>query len=439
MFSNITSSLFKLGVRQKVILVLLTVLLTAISLSTWLTLKHEKRTLLDQINQRGSDISRFVAKSLAYSVIGYDYHTIQLLVDEITLSEDVGYARVISIKGNVMAESSVYSNGGNEDLVMFSQEITLEDDVVGILELGLSTKKTIDYLEEHKYIQVKREALIILLIALGEFFALSYIIIRPLSLMTSALKDGADESGRIVKKLPVFSEDEFGRMAEAFNSLGDKLNAAHERLQSDIDIADEELLQTNRRLIKQSKELQRVNEKFKRLSITDELTGLYNRRHFQELIQSDIEVSIRYGNSNSLLLIDLDFFKKINDNYGHPCGDQVLKEVSKTVKFSLRKTDILCRIGGEEFAVLCRQADRGDATDVAEKIRSIVEKSAVTCGDDRIRCTISIGISTFDGKDKNQNLETIYRESDLALYHAKKSGRNTVVHYDNLSELDKAG
>ena len=439
MLSNITSSLFKLGVRQKVILVLLTVLLTAISLSTWLTLKHEKRTLLDQINQRGSDISRFVAKSLAYSVIGYDYHTIQLLVDEITLSEDVGYARVISIKGNVMAESSVYSKGGNEDLVMFSQEITLDDDVVGILELGLSTKKTIDYLEEHKYIQVKREALIILLIALGEFIALSYIIIRPLSLMTSALKDGVDGSGRIVKKLPVFSGDEFGRMAEAFNSLGDKLNAAHERLQSDIEIADEELLQTNRRLIKQSKELQLVNEKFKRLSITDELTGLYNRRHFQELMQSDIEVSIRYGNSNSLLLIDVDFFKKINDNYGHPCGDQVLVEVSKTMKVTLRKTDILCRIGGEEFAVLCRQADREDATDVAEKIRSIVEKSTVLCGDDRIKCTISIGICTFDGKDKNQNLETIYRESDLALYHAKKSGRNTVVHYDDLSELDKAG
>jgi diguanylate cyclase (GGDEF)-like protein len=439
MFSNKTSSLFKLGVRQKVILVLLTVLLTAISLSTWLTLKHEKRTLLDQINQRGTDISRFVAKSLAYSVIGYDYHTIQLLIDEITLSDDVGYARVISIKGNVMAESSVYSKGGNEDLVMFSQEIRLEDDVVGILELGLSTKKTIDYLEEHKYIQVKREALIILLIALGEFFALSYIIIRPLSLMTSAMKDGADESGRIVKKLPVLSGDEFGRMAEAFNSLGDKLNAAHERLQSDIDIADEELLQTNRRLIKQSKELQLVNEKFKKLSITDELTGLYNRRHFQELIQSDIEVSIRYGNSNSLLLIDVDFFKKINDNYGHPCGDQVLVEVSKTMKVSLRKTDILCRIGGEEFAVLCRQADRVDATDVAEKIRSIVERSSVMCGDDRIKCTISIGISTFDGKDKNLSLEAIYRESDLAVYHAKKSGRNTVVHYDDLSELDKAG
>ena len=77
--------------------------------------------------------------------------------------------------------------------------------------------------------------------------------------------------------------------------------------------------------------------------------------------------------------------------------------------------------------------------DVAEKIRSIVQKSSIMCGDESIRCTISIGISTFDGKHKNLNLEEIYREADLALYHAKKSGRNRVVHYDDLSELDKVG
>lgn len=432
-------TLFKLGVRQKVVLVLLTVLLVAMSLSTWLTLRHEKSTLLDQINQRGNDISRFVAKSMAYSVVGYDYHTIQLLVDEITLSEDVGYARVISTKGNVMAESSTHNTGANDELVMFTQDIKLGNDKVGKLELGLSTRKTIDYLEEHKYIQLKREALIILLIALGEFLALSYIIIRPVHRMTDAMKNSADESGRIINKIPITSDDEFAHMSEAFNSLGDKLNAAHERLQSDIEAADEELLQTNRRLVKQSNELRVVNEKFKMLSITDELTGMYNRRHFQELIESDIEVSRRYGRSNSLLIIDIDHFKKINDNYGHPCGDDVLIMVSRTMMDNLRKTDILCRIGGEEFAVLCRQADRDDALDIAEKLRATVESTVVKCEDNKIKCTISVGVCSFDGERESINLEAIYRESDIAVYHAKKSGRNIVVHYDDLGELDKAG
>jgi diguanylate cyclase (GGDEF)-like protein len=439
MSNSKATSLFRFGVRQKVVLVLMTVLLTALSLSTWLTLNNERKILLDQINQRGNDISRFVAKSLAYSVIGYDYHTIQLLVNEITLSDDVGYARVLSSKGNVMAEANAHDGGPESDLVMFTQEIRLEDTQVGTLELGLSTKRTIDYLEKNKYHQLLRESVIIIFIALAEFIALSLIIIRPVHTITKSLEQSVDGRGKIVSKIPINSDDEFGRMSDAFNNLGDKLNAAHDRLQSDIEAADEELLQTNKRLVKQSRELQVVNEKFKMLSITDELTGMYNRRHFQELIESDVEVSRRYGNNNSLLLIDIDKFKNINDNYGHPCGDDVLIMVSKTMKDNLRKTDILCRIGGEEFAVLCRQADRDDAIDIAEKLRATVESTVVKCDDNRIKCTISLGVCSFDGEREFFNMETIYREADLAVYHAKKSGRNMVVHYEDLDELDKAG
>ena len=160
-------SIFQLGVRQKVMLILLTVLLVALSVSGWMALKQEKLNTLKEINQRGSDISRFVAKSLAFSVVGYDYHTIQLLLDEVTFSDDVGYARVISKKGNVMAESGEIAPGNESTLVSFNQDIKLENDIVGQLVMGLSTQQTIERLESQKYSLFKREAFIILLIAFG--------------------------------------------------------------------------------------------------------------------------------------------------------------------------------------------------------------------------------------------------------------------------------
>ena len=123
------SSLFRFGVRQKVLLILMSVLLTGLTISGWLALKQEERDTLKDINQRGSDISRFVAKSLAYSVVGYDYHTLQLLLDEITLAEDIGYAKVVNIKGNTMAEAG---NGTDTKLVNFNQDIRLDDEIVGI-------------------------------------------------------------------------------------------------------------------------------------------------------------------------------------------------------------------------------------------------------------------------------------------------------------------
>lgn len=437
---NISSvtSLFRLGVRQKVLLILMTVLLLALSVSSWFTLQQEKQSTLEQINQRGSDISRFVAKALSFSVVGYDYHTIQLLIDEVTLSEDVGYAKVISAKGNTMAESRSTPVNGESALVVFNEDILLENKKVGSLVLGLSTQKTIESLEEHKYTQLKREAIIILLIAIGEFLALSYIIIRPVSHITRSLSDNVDDKGVITKQLPVLSKDEFGHMAEAFNRLGEQLNRTNAKLHSKIQLADKELVKTNKRLKKQSRDLESLNQEFKKISVTDSLTGAFNRRYFEELIKSDIEMTHRYGDANSMLLIDVDHFKAVNDNYGHPCGDKVLINIAEILNSSLRVSDTLCRIGGEEFAVLCKRSNKKDSLIIAEKLRSAVESTMVNCAAKQVKCTISIGITTIVGKGTKYDQHDIYRQSDIAVYHSKQTGRNQAIHYDDLDESDKS-
>ena len=427
------SMLFRLGVRQKVMLILLLVLLTALSVSGWLAFQQEKDDILKEINQRGTDISRFVAKSLAYSVVGYDYHTMQLLLDEITLSDAIGYAKVTSKKGGTMAESGEASQANDANLVIFKQDIKLEDEVVGHLILGLSTTHTIHRLQSQKYSLFKREAFIILLIAFGEFLALSYIIVRPVSVISNSLNNGIDENGKIVAKVPVISNDEFGQLATLFNQLSSQLNEANERLQSKVYIADKELIKTNRQLQKQSEDLKLIGQNLKKMSVTDELTGLFNRRRFDELMKSEMDMSHRYGDSNSILIIDIDYFKKINDEYGHPCGDSVLKDISGLLKSKFRKTDILCRIGGEEFVALCKRADKQAAMGIAENLRKMVEDFTMRYGDEEIKLTISIGISTITSASTDRDRDNLYRYADIALYHSKDNGRNRITHYDDIN------
>ena len=430
--SQLLSMIFQLGIRQKVMLILLLVLLTALTVSGWMALQQEKEDVLKEINQRGSDISRFVAKSLAYSVVGYDYHTVQLLLDEITLSEEIRYARVKSKKGGTMAEAGEEPQQNDDRFVVFYQDIKLEDENVGQLALGLSTEHTIKRLESQKYSLFKREAFIILLIAFGEFLALSFIIIRPVSAISKSLNNGIDANGKIVAVVPITSNDEFGKLAELFNSLSSQLNAANERLQSKIQIADKELIKNNRQLTKQSEELMMFSEHLQRIAVTDELTGLFNRRRFDELMKNEIAIANRYGDSNSILVLDIDHFKKINDRYGHPCGDYVLKEISGLLRSKVRKTDILCRIGGEEFVALCRRADKHSAIHIAENLRKIIERTAFRYGEHEFNITVSIGIATITSESNELDRDNLYRHADIALYHSKDAGRNLVTHYEDL-------
>jgi len=417
----------KLGIRQKVMLVLLTVLLLALSISGWLALRDERANILDETNLRGTDISRYVAKSLSFSIVGYDYHTIQLMLDEITSSDEISYAVVTNTRGSIMGESGIsYKDTPPETMVVFRQKVFIDDEQVGDLELGLSTARTFERLENQKFSLLKREALIILLIALGEFLALSYIIVRPVSKITEYLRNNIDKDGHLVETIPVITSDEFGHMANQFNELTSQINEANAKLQSKVEVADRQLLETN-------KQLKQLNEEFKLLSITDPLTGLFNRRHFDELMTTEIGLSNRHGDDNSVLLIDIDFFKGINDTYGHYVGDAVLKSLTSTLVENLRQTDAVCRIGGEEFAVLCKRADAGAAMEIAEKLRKAVESTALAKDiDDELVVTISIGVASIPNTRGANTPELLFKDVDNALYYSKNHGRNCCTHADLL-------
>lgn len=425
-------NIFTFGIRQKILLILVSMLVIALTISGLVAVQQEKQNVLLEINQRGNDISRFMAKSLAYSVIGYDYHTIQLLLDEISSTDEVSYAKVINNKGNIMAESGNQRLITQDSLVLFTENIVLDNEVIGVLTLGMDTTNVTNRINSQHYAKLKREAFIILIIAIVEFIALSYAIIRPVKIISNNLTNNIDDKGTIRGELPILSNDEFGMLAKQFNLLRSQLNFANEQLQSKIAVADQELNLTNQHLRLQSEELKKINEELKRLSFTDSLTGLYNRRHFEDLMKTEVKMSLRHGDKNSLILIDIDHFKLINDNFGHDTGDIILTEVAAIMKSQLRNTDILCRVGGEEFIVLCKRANPEDTMEIAEKLRSQVEQHTHITSDNAIKVTISLGVSSIPDPEKIISTTEFYKYADRALYASKSTGRNRVIHYNDI-------
>jgi len=430
MSSSYIKSFFRLGVRQKVMLVLLTVVLFALTTSAWLTFREAEQDNFKAVHQRGEDISRFVATSLSYSVVGYDYHTIQLLLDEIVTFEEINYAHVINTRGNTMGSSG--KSNHREDEVVFAQDIKLSEKTIGYLEIGFSTFNTVNGLRKQKFTLLQREAILILLIAIGEFIALSTIIIRPVGIISKTLDDAVDDSGKVVKKIELGSRDEFGQLATMFNNLGEQLNSANTVLQSKIELADQKLIESNEKLKEQAEELKMVSAKFQEMSITDALTKLFNRRYFEELLASEIKIMRRYGDVNSVMLIDIDYFKRINDEYGHPCGDEVLQKTAALFLESVRVGDVVCRVGGEEFAVFCRRITKDKAVELANKIRLNICENLIETMSEKLNVTVSIGVSTFDPEKVESGPMYLYRQADVAVYHSKEKGRNRVSHYDDI-------
>lgn len=173
-------------------------------------------------------------------------------------------------------------------------------------------------------------------------------------------------------------------------------------------------------------------EKINLMATTDGLTGVYNHRFFQEKLGEEIERASRYNEKLVFMILDIDFFKKVNDTYGHPVGDLVLKSISQCLKSEARKVDIVARYGGEEFAVIMVQTGKEGGLKFAERLRETIQRKEIFFTGGKLNVTASIGLSCFpeDARDK----PTLIEKADKALYRAKKTGRNRVVVYDSSIE-----
>jgi diguanylate cyclase (GGDEF)-like protein len=169
----------------------------------------------------------------------------------------------------------------------------------------------------------------------------------------------------------------------------------------------------------------RLYERAERLATTDGLTGVLNRRTFNAQLQGRLREALRYNRPLSLLLLDVDHFKRVNDTYGHPAGDVVLRGIAALAQNQARETDIVARYGGEEMAVILPETDAQGAHAIAERIRKAAAAGTHATEQGNIQVTVSIGLATWPGP--GDSAEQLLEAADRALYRAKEGGRNRVA------------
>jgi len=187
-------------------------------------------------------------------------------------------------------------------------------------------------------------------------------------------------------------------------------------------------LNTGKRVVEMERSLRLANEENRRLSIIDALTGVYNRRYLMEQLSKELERSARYNHSLSLMLCDVDHFKRINDNYGHQCGDETLIKFSQALRGCLRETDWIARYGGEEFVIVLPETNLNSGAQVAERCRAALAKQPIVVGGHSLPVTASFGVTGWLATVPiNADINKVIALADTGVYASKEGGRNRVT------------
>jgi diguanylate cyclase (GGDEF)-like protein len=209
----------------------------------------------------------------------------------------------------------------------------------------------------------------------------------------------------------------FSLMLQAANEELGKVNLSYEQLVI-------ELKQAKKEAENLADELKKANEKLSQMAFCDGLTGLFNHRYFQEQMEKEVSRAARYQRDLGLIMFDIDHFKAINDRYGHPVGDQVLKAVAASVTETIRKSDLAARYGGEEFAIIAPETEIKGLVILAERLRKRIAGLQIDAGGQLVGVTISLGVTIWEPGANTADKQVIIRAADKALYQSKKTGRD---------------
>jgi diguanylate cyclase (GGDEF)-like protein len=233
--------------------------------------------------------------------------------------------------------------------------------------------------------------------------------------------------------------DFMGDFSTAFNSMVSQLDESQRQIrekETELTRINMELRQEIELRKKTEESLRKSEELYRQLAITDPLTGIYNRRHFFQLAISELQRSQRYSRPLAVIMMDVDYFKRINDCYGHAVGDQVLQELATLIRRDLRVIDIFARYGGEEFIVLLPETDLRSVSATAERLRGKIAGAPLSIEQCQIKITISLGATSFSPtkglhSGKLETIDALIDLADKALYEAKEAGRNRVHTLDS--------
>lgn len=294
---------------------------------------------------------------------------------------------------------------------------------IGWFDLTLMDTKGLFMVEDFFMIPIGVTAMFLLtILAFG--YLLNRCVIKPIVALNQVAKKIERGEFEFTEQIACDAQDEIGETVDAFRKMASSLKHHTSHLEAMV-------AERTTKLEAVSSQLKKSNEELDHLSRTDGLTQIRNRHDLQECLLREANRARRTTQPCGVIMLDIDHFKEVNDQYGHLAGDEVLKAVTSAVAHILRSEDVLGRWGGEEFLILLPGKNSHVSQQVAEKVREMIAKTKVQINDKTISVTISLGVALFD-PEQSRKIENCIHEADQALYLAKKLGRNQVVLYEPL-------
>lgn len=314
-----------------------------------------------------------------------------------------------------LAPDDTYFNWQDEQLVA-GRAVVLGNATIGGVAIGFSTLSLAEKIDA-----LTRQSVFLMLVSLAVggvmTFVMSQQITNPLGELTNLA--GRMAGGEQSLRIDLESKDEIGMLGSAFNRMA---QAIQKREQDLRELAEG----LEKKVADRTEELRDQNEKLEKIAIMDSLTQAFTRRYFFDLAEKEIQRAKRYGQLFSVMILDLDHFKDINDSYGHRVGDQVLVSIVRLCQENIRNVDVFARYGGEEFVILMPETDCKVTCTLADRLCALIAETPISLGSLNISVTVSVGVACWDG-EQELNFDQLLSRADIALYRAKDNGRNQAV------------
>lgn len=435
------STYIKSGLRLKLVAMVVIGIVTAFTIFGIFQVQTQKQRIADEMRRAGQERVSMISEAVANLLVGYDYSNMESLAERIVQQQDVQHLIIRNREDKVMVARNKPSLP-DQTTLSFSAPVQFSGETIGKVDLQLSLARLeteINRIYQDVFLQ---QIFFGLFLGLLIYFAASQVIVKPIARISEHMRQIlGSKFDTMPEELPLPSRDEIGDLTHIFNNLSRTVFEAQQRLREKIDLAGSALMKTNEQLQHRSQELEQRSQDLEKalnlvekLAVTDSLTDLRNRRYFDDNLATSFARALRFNEPLALLLIDIDYFKKINDTYGHSAGDTILQTLSGIFKSRTRETDISARLGGDEFAFLLYRTNRETGMAIAEELLARTRELEFSFLGQTVKIGLSIGVAC--NWDDIHSIEALYGAADEALYEAKRRGRNQVVAYpfDSLPE-----
>lgn len=406
--------------------------------NAYINYRAQEHAIITNLKTQNMMLGNFMASIAPEVILSYDFDALNDYMKEISAGQDVVYAAVFSVDGTPLTTylqkrdpliAGLISQHGEADVRFITETlqtsagiihqrfpILFENKLLGHFVIGTSTRRVEELTRRKLLGALFISTIFTVLLGLGVYLVFRLNTMRPIL----QLVQGAHRItiGNLDKEVQVFSQDELGRLAMTFNQMMQQLKISNEEKDALLHQFQELNQSLEMRVEQRTVELETASQKLEKLAMHDSLTNLPNRFCILQGLNLGISDARMSDNIFTVIMMDLDRFKDINDTLGHDCGDQLLIEVGKRLQQVLRPSDIIGRLGGDEFAILLRETDEEGACNVARKILSSLEPSFYV-SDMAFSIGASLGIACFPQHGTTDS--ALLKAADVAMYHAKNN------------------